>query len=324
MPLSPGSPPRPTCHLAIPRVPWQYALYCRYPAVACGASPSAGRLRWLRPAQRGDSECVRCHRQRIGIAGRGIALGASIHAIVRRSVDEKGRGTEIKTQGGILWFGQETRQATVQEPNACWRSPSTSGFVAGAPRLGQTARKCRGRRRAHQRRWGGEQGFSIPEQCHRTRLGVIELHAMIKGVVFETRASAMHRRSGRGHDVNNRGLGAISRGLTAGLPAGVLRHQGVRVAFLGEQDGHHAGPDHNAAATHSNEQIGCSSTRGFCGTLHRWPGGILVHGVEDPGIERTELGRDALQEVVRCATVWPQMTKARCALCRRTSSAWVA
>jgi hypothetical protein len=120
---------------------------------------------------------------------------------------------------------------------------------------------------------------------------------MIESVVFQARAGAIHRRGGGGDDVNDGGFGGHEPWAEGRLASRILRHQGIRITLLPQQNGHHTCAHNDAAAANSNEQIGRGSARRGRGALHCRPGGILVHGIKNSSIERTELRLQALQEI---------------------------
>src|SRR4029453_17839481 len=107
---------------------------------------------------------------------------------------------------------------------------------------------------------------------------------MIKRIVFEPRAGAVHGCSRCGDDVDDRRLGSQQAWTIGWLSFWILRHQGIWIALLPQQDGDDACPHNDAAAANRNEQISSSSARCGSALVYSRPGRILVHGIKDPGI----------------------------------------
>ena len=78
---------------------------------------------------------------------------------------------------------------------------------------------------------------------------------MIERIIFETRAGAVHGRGGCGDDVDDGRFGSQQAWTIGWLPLWILRHQGIRITLLPQQNGDDACPHDDTAAANRNEQV---------------------------------------------------------------------
>ena len=123
--------------------------------------------------------------------------------------------------------------------------------------------------RAYERRRRGEQRVRIPEQRLGAGLGIEELHAMIKRVVAQCRASAVLRRSRHRQHVEDWQLGGEQLRADRRRVVRILRDQVVRRAFFGEQYSDDARRLRYAAAAYADKKISVRRSRGRGRGEHR-------------------------------------------------------
>src|SRR5262245_54657008 len=115
---------------------------------------------------------------------------------------------------------------------------------------------------------------------------------MIERLVFEPGASAVHSRGGGGDDVDDGWLGRHQTRTIGSRPLWILRHQGIWITLLSQQNGDDTGPHDDTATANRNEQVRPCSTRCGSALFHSRPGRVFIHAIKDTGIERAQLVLD--------------------------------